>query len=199
MPHSMRRRRHSICRHSTRDNKREVATSLLAPVTTADMLVTCPYDTRADFCASDPVVACATATAAETGAPDEACPPGMSANVSTCSRHANAVVQPLWRDVCVGVVHCLIVVLALLALLVLQAVMCTHPDETLLLPVLPSPGCPGLSSSLSHSWCVPGAELCCAVFLLHKTHPPDQACGLPYQHCKRLVTLVGIWCPNTFR
>ena len=65
---------------ATRDNKREVATSWLAPVATAAMHVTCPYDTRADFCASAPVVACAAAAAAETGAPDEACPPGMPAN-----------------------------------------------------------------------------------------------------------------------
>ena len=108
--------------------------------------------------------------------------------LSACSRHVNAVVQPLWRDVCVGVVHCLIVVLALLALLALRPVMCRHPAETLLLPALPSLGCPGLSLSLSHHRCVPGAELCCAGHLLQKTHPPDQACGLPYQHCKRLVT-----------
>ena len=51
---------------------------MLAPVATVAMLVTCPYDT--DFCASAPVVACADAAAAETGAPDEACPPGMRAN-----------------------------------------------------------------------------------------------------------------------
>ena len=30
---------------TTRDNKREVDTFLLAPVVTADMVVTCPYDT----------------------------------------------------------------------------------------------------------------------------------------------------------
>jgi len=65
---------------ATRDNKSEVATSLLAPVATTAMLVTCPYDTRADFCAFAPVVACAAAAAAETGAQDEACPPGMPAN-----------------------------------------------------------------------------------------------------------------------
>ena len=35
----------------------------------------------ADFCASAPVVVCAAAAATETGAPDEACPPGMRANV----------------------------------------------------------------------------------------------------------------------
>jgi len=64
----------------TRDNKREFATFLLAPVATAAMLVTCPYDTWADFCDSAPVVACATAEVAETGAPDQACPPGMPAN-----------------------------------------------------------------------------------------------------------------------
>jgi len=38
-----------------RDNKSEVSTSLLAPVATAVMLVTCPYDTRADFCAFVPL------------------------------------------------------------------------------------------------------------------------------------------------
>jgi len=65
---------------ATRDNKSEVATSLLAPVATAAMLVTCPYDTRADFCASAPVVACAAAAAAETGAQNEVCPSGMPAN-----------------------------------------------------------------------------------------------------------------------
>ena len=70
---------------ATRDNKSEVATSLLAPVSTAAMLVTCPYDTRANFCASAPVVACAAAIAAETGGPDEACPPGMPAK---CCLHA---------------------------------------------------------------------------------------------------------------
>ena len=67
---------------ATRDNKSVVVTSFLAPVATVAMLVTCPYDT--DFCASVPVVACAAAP--ETGAPDEACPPGM---------HANAVVHAL--------------------------------------------------------------------------------------------------------
>ena len=51
---------------------------MLAPVVTVAMLVTCPYDT--DFCASVPVVACAVAADAETGAPDEPCPPGMRAN-----------------------------------------------------------------------------------------------------------------------
>ena len=55
--------------------------------------------------------------------------------LSACSWHANAVVQPLWRDVCVGVVHSLGVVLALLALLALRPLMCSHPAETLLLPV----------------------------------------------------------------
>jgi len=43
---------------ATRDNKREVATSWLAAVATAAMVVTCPYDTWADFCASASVVAC---------------------------------------------------------------------------------------------------------------------------------------------
>jgi len=42
------------------------------------LLVTCPYDTG--FCASAPVVVCADATGAETGAPDEHCAPGMRAN-----------------------------------------------------------------------------------------------------------------------
>ena len=42
-------------------------------------MVTCPYDTG--FCTSVPVVACADAVAAETGAPDEVCAPGMRTNV----------------------------------------------------------------------------------------------------------------------
>ena len=42
-------------------------------------VVACAAST-ADFCASAPVVACAAAAAAETGAPDEACLPGMRAN-----------------------------------------------------------------------------------------------------------------------
>jgi len=107
--------------------------------------------------------------------------------LSACSRHANAAVQPLWRDFCVGVVHCLIVVLALLALLALRPAMCRHPAETLLLPVLPSPGCPCLSFSLSRYGCVPGEELCCAGHLLHKTHPTDQACGLHTKTARDLL------------
>ena len=56
--------------------------------------MTCPYDT--DFCASAPVVACADAAAAETGAPDEACPPGMRATAVCRSRPISAPVLPSW-------------------------------------------------------------------------------------------------------
>ena len=62
---------------------------MLAPVATAAMLVTCLYDT--DFCASAPVVACADAAAAETGAPDEA-DVTPYADTATICIHCNPVV-----------------------------------------------------------------------------------------------------------
>ena len=93
---------HTVCDYdvtpyvdtTTPDNKSEVTTSLLAPVATVAILVTCPYD--ADFCASVPVVVCADAAAAETGAPDEVCPPGMRANAVCRSRPISAPVLPSW-------------------------------------------------------------------------------------------------------
>jgi len=43
-------------------------------------VVTCAV-VGTDLCASAPVVSCAAAAGVETGAPDEACPPGMRVNI----------------------------------------------------------------------------------------------------------------------
>ena len=49
-----------------------------------------PAHMMTDFCASAPVVACAAAAAAETGAPDEACPLACVQMLSACPRQPSA-------------------------------------------------------------------------------------------------------------
>jgi len=64
-------------------------------------------------------VACAAAAAAETGAPDEACPPGMRQMLSACSRPIFAPVLPSW--------------LAQLLLLISAPLLSSWPAQLLLL------------------------------------------------------------------